>query len=192
MKKPDGWDSAQAYTGESVSLPAGGYICTIVGAVDMFSNSGKPMLVLLLDIAEGEYAGYFRRQFENAKEKTPEAKWNCVYRQLVEGKSLPFFKGLITSIEESNGSFKWNFDEKNLIGKKIGAIFGREQYVANDGNYKWSTKCLNIRSVATIKNGVEPPADKLISPISSVAPMDNQFTNTTSDFDILTDDDLPF
>ena len=46
---------------------------------------------------------------------------------------------MITCIEESNEGYEWNWDEKTLKGKKIGVLFGREQYMMN-GQKKWATK----------------------------------------------------
>ncbi len=186
MRKPDGYDSSAAYTGESQALPAGGYVCTILKAEEAETSASKrPMLVLLLDIAEGEYAGYFRQQFDRVKQSNPDAKWGGTFRQLTDGSSLPFFKGMVTSIEESNG-FKWDFDEAKLKGKKIGAIFGREQYINSYGDTKWSTKCQAVRAVKTIQEGkFDVPEDKLLAG----APMAQSGYAAVP---LPSDDDLPF
>lgn len=41
-----------------------------------------------------------------------------LFRQGYEGKQLPFFKGMITCIEESNEGYEWNWDEKRLRVRK--------------------------------------------------------------------------
>ena len=164
MQKPSGYDQAPAYTGESFALPSGGYVCKILQAEEATSTSGRPMLVLLLDIAEGEFKDYYRQRFDRVKQTDPDAKWGCVFRQLTDGNSTPFFKGMITSIEVSNSGYKWNWDEKTLSGKLVGALFGREQYLGNGGNLKWSTKCQALRSVETIRSGkFEVPEDKHVA-----------------------------
>ena len=52
MNKIQGYDEAQAYTGESRALPAGKYICEIKGAKEVETKNGKKQLVLQLDIDE--------------------------------------------------------------------------------------------------------------------------------------------
>lgn len=188
MRKPDGYDAAGAYTGEGQSLPAGGYICTILRADEIMARNGRPMMALVFDIAEGEHANHFRRQFERAKQSNPDAKWNGVFRQLTDGTSLPFFKGMVTSIEISN-DFTWDFDEAKLKGKLFGAIFGREQYQSVDGKLKWSTKCQLIRTVKAVRDGkFEIPQDKALdgAPVTYGA-------RKPGDFIAIDDDeDLPF
>lgn len=49
----------------------------------------------------------------------------------MKGNGLPFFKGVLTSLEESNPGFRWNWDESTLVGKKVGGVFGREQFRTN-------------------------------------------------------------
>ena len=182
MQKPTGWDDSPAYTGEFNALPAGGYICKILKAEVTTSQSGKEMLVLLFDIAEGEHKDYFRSQFDGAKQNNPDAKWQGVFRQLTQGKSTPFFKGVMTSIQTSNSGYKWDFDESKLTGKLFGGVFGREQYESSNGDLKWSTKCQAIRSVESIRKGIEVPADKPLKqqpieyvPLSDVSSNDLPF-----------------
>lgn len=183
MRKPDGYDNSAAYTGESTALPAGGYICKIKKAVEAESTTHRPMLVLLFDIVEGDFANYYQQQYDRVKKSNPNAKWGGVFRQLVDGKSLPFFKGMVTAIEQSN-DFVWDFDESKLQGKMFGALFGREQYLGNDGTMKWATKCVAIRTVDTIRNGAfEIPEDKPLANHS-------EFINSPATFD--DDNDLPF
>ena len=153
MNKIQGYDEAQAYTGESRALPAGKYICEIKGAKVVKTSTGKEQLVLQLDIAEGEYKDHYGNLYAaNIERNGTDAKWNNggLFRQGFEGKQLPFFKGMITCIEESNVGYTWNWDEKTLKGKKIGVLFGREQYMMNDQK-KWATKARAVRSINLIK-----------------------------------------
>lgn len=165
MNRIDGYEQAEAYTGEWKSLPAGKYVCVIRSAKDAEYRSGKRHLALVLDIAEGEFKGYFERDFEaRNKRNGVGTKWsnNAVFRQGYEGNQLPYFKGLITSIEKSNRGYSWEasgWDENTLKGKKIGALFGREQFETPDGQLKWATKVTAIRSIDALEK-CEIPADK--------------------------------
>lgn len=166
MKKLDGYDEAQALTGEFETLEAGGYICKIIDAKEAKSSTNKDMLVIAFDIIEGEHKDYFKRRFD--ADTRVDKKWptNGIYRQMLEGeKSAGFLKGLMTSLEASNPKFKWDWDETKLKGLQFGGIFGREQYEGTDGNLKFATKLQYVRSVEKIKNNdFEVPADKLLPP----------------------------
>lgn len=167
ITKPQGWDTATAYTGDSVALPSGGYVCEIKKAAVDTSRSGQEMLILLLDIAEGEYKGYYQKQFDAAKLNNPEAKWGCVFRQLTS--STGFFKGLITCIEASNNDYVWSWDEATLKGKRIGILFGREEYQNQNGEKRWRTTAKMARTVTKICNGeFEVPKDKPLPDTSAI------------------------
>lgn len=187
MEKVQGYDEAQAITGEYEVLEAGGYICKIVNAKEDKSKSGKRMLVLAIDIDEGDKKEFFKNRFEN--DTRTDKKWpaSAIYRQMLEGnKSAGFLKGLMTSLEASNEGFKWNWDEKKLVGLKCGAIFGEEEYEKIDGTVGTTTKIKFIRTIKSIEDGnfKIPELKKL--PEKGEAFED--FVNSVNE----KDDDLPF
>ena len=164
IKKPQGYDESWAFTGEAQSLPAGCYVCVVKGAREVTSND-REQFVLLYDIAEGEHKGFFQSRFDADKAGGRDAKWRGVHRQYMDGSSLPFFKGLITSVEKSTPGFVFKFgvegNEKTLIGKKFGAVMRREQFQADDGSLKWATKIDQIRSLEGLKDA-KVPEDKYL------------------------------
>ena len=167
MNKIPGYDESPAFTGESQALPAGKYICVIKGAKDTVSSTGRKQFVLLFDIAEGDYKGYYNNRYQqDAQRNGTNAKWQGVFRQGYEGKGLPYFHGMMTSIEESNAGYKWDWNENGLKGKRIGIVFGREQFRAQDGSLKWATKPVAVRSIEGLKNA-KVPEDK---PLTDAAP----------------------
>ncbi len=183
MNKPAEWDNTEAFTGDFKSIAPGGYVCKIKQATVTESHSGKEMLIVLFDIAEGEFANYYGEQYVKKTESNPDAKWPGVYRQLTEGNSLKFFKGMIAAIENSNSGYKWNWDEKTLKGKLFGGIFGQEEYINNNSELKLATKLMYIRSVEQIKKGVDiPPVKKLNGGNGQ-----SQYSS-----DVFPDDDIPF
>ena len=184
MNKPEGYDSTQAFTGDFETLPGGGHICFIRQAKLDKTSTDKDVLILLFDIFEGEHKDFYKRDFERRKESKPDAKWQGTYRQLTDGKSLPYFKGMITAIENSNSGYKWNWDEATLKGKVFGGVFGQEEYKGNDGKVHMSTKCRWVRSVEQIRKGTEVPEIKRLAggnTSAGYAPIDEQ-----------EQDDLPF
>lgn len=187
MEKVQGYEEAQAITGEYERLNAGGYICKIVSAKEEKSKSGKRMLVLALDIIEGDKKDFFRNRFN--EDNRAEKKWpsGAIYRQMLEGeKAAGFLKGLMTSLEASNEGFKWNWDEKKLANLKCGAIFGEEEYEKMDGSIGTTTKIKFIKTVKAIQDGnfKVPELKKL--PEKGEA-FEDFVNSVTSD-----NDDLPF
>ncbi len=188
MNKPQGYDEAQSYTGDFEQLKLGGHVCKIIGVkIEYTPNTNAEVLILALDIAEGEQAGYYQKQFDEAKKKDPQTKWKCTYRQFTQGNSTPYFKGMIENIEKSNAGYNFEstgFNEQTLVGKLIGGVFGREQYQAQDGKLKFATKCRSLRTVEAVRNGIEAPEDKLLETQNNDYFSPDSYSST--------DDDLPF
>lgn len=169
--KPEGYDEAQAYTGEFMSLPAGCYVCVVKQVSVTQSQKGREQIAVLFDIAEGEQRGFYQKQFDIAKRQNPNAKWKGVHKQIMDGSSLPFFKGLITSIEKSNNfQFPWGKEgnEKTLAGKQFGAVMGREQFLTEDNKKAFATKIFQVRSVDGLKDA-KVPEDKLLDETAAAA-----------------------
>lgn len=179
--------------GEWETLDPGGYVCKIVKAEDSVSKSGKEMLILYFDIAEGQSSGFYKRQYEQSKQYRSEPKWQGVYYQISEGDQTKYFKGLITTLEESN-HFRFDFNEKNLVGKIFGGIFGREEYKNAKGECKFNTKLSFVRSADEVRKGnFEIPKDKLLSGQQTMIAKATDNAIMDNDFHLMGDDDsLPF
>ncbi len=180
IKKPQGYDQAPAYTGEFQQLPKGKYVCVIKQVAAQDSKNGNPQLVILYDIAEGEYKNFYQKLYDADKAQDPSgAKWRGVFKQNMEGKGLSWFKGIITSIERSNNfTFQWDKEnnEATMKGKKFGGIFRRRQYEAANGNRPFTTELFQIRSVAGLSEA-EVPEDSLLPDAPPVGQM-TQVQNT--------------
>lgn len=198
MDKPRNYDDVKAF-GEFEPLELGGHICRIMKVEERLSKSGKEMIVIYLDIAEGRQRDYFKNLYEN--DQREKKKWGCVVYQLVhdkKGDANRGFKTFNTAVEESNEGFKiiWgNGYSESLRGKLIGGVFGREQYKKQNEELAWTIKCFNFRSVKTIKAGVSIPEDKLYKEDSEGISNTNNTGNQNAGFysvEDTTDDDLPF
>lgn len=189
MNKPQGYDEAQSYTGDFENLELGGHICKITGVkLEYTPNTNAEVLVIAFDIAEGKQAGYYQRKYDEMKRSNSQAKWQGIFRQFTQGNSTPFFKGMIQNIENSNEGYNFantGFNEQTLVGKLFGGVFGREQYRTQEGKLKFAIKCMSIRSVEKIREGVDIPEDKLLKEEQQ----DNYFSPENYDS---TTDDLPF
>jgi len=180
MNKPTGWDSAPAKNGGGRDYPPpGAYVFGIIKGESVLSRNNNEMIVLSLDIAEGEFKGFYR-QFSDDVEKDKLLKHRRVTN--TEG-SLPYFKGDIKAIEESNPGYKFNFDEKTLRGKVVGGMLREEEYEKQGGEIGNTTKIAFLCSVEKARSGtLKVPEKKCIDFTPSHEPPVHD-TN---------DDDLPF
>lgn len=208
MILPNDYDTARGYDGSTApKLTPGGHICRIRGArVEKARSSGRDMLVVAFDIAEGsEFDGYYAERFKSAKQYRSDANWPGVFRATTtnaEGKTNGFFKGLIEAVEASNPGFNFRAvgcDENKLNGKLVGFNFGEEEYAdRNTGEIRSNVKPQYAVSVAKVREGVIPPARKPYKESSGYGTTPHQFNQQTSmanvpDGGIADDDDeLPF
>ena len=194
MVKPSNYDNVQEY-GEFKPLELGGHICKIMSVEETKSSTGKDMLRIFLDIAEGEQANYYAEQYK--ADSRADKKWGCIVYQLTEDKDGNTNRGLktfITSVEKSNKGFTvaWGDNFTTCLkGKVIGGVFGREQYQNSKGELKFTTKCVSFRSADTVRAGVDVPADKLLQ---GAAPTGIATSGTPSEFEetALATGELPF
>lgn len=191
MNKPKNYDETQVFSG-SKQLPSGGYICRILDVKETVSRSGKDMLVISLDIAEGEYKFFYSEKYKADTRK--DKKWGCTVYQLVldgDGNCNKGLKGFLTSVEESNDGYSVVWGDgfcSSLKNKLVGGLFGKEEFMTTDGKKASSTKCRFFRSVDTIKNGeYEVPEDKLLETTKETN--SNQFYAVEEN---VNEDDLPF
>lgn len=142
----DDFDKIQPlHAGEFSKLPAGGYVCITKHAEATFNRRNEPMLTLTLDIAEGDFKAFFKDS------KYPPKLYQNI---LKDGKISPYFKGLLVDYENSNGGFVvkgTSFDEKLLINKFIGVVFGDEERewqgkIYTDAKPKFTTSIAKIRA----------------------------------------------
>lgn len=127
--------------GESVKLPAGGYVCKYTKVED---NPDKNYLYMEYDIAEGNFKDYYKQ----LEERLDFWGGRC-YRSYTE-KALPMFKRMCSAVTKSNPGYIFDgnehADETTLVGKLVGMILGEEEYVGNDGSTK--TRLYVVREVS--------------------------------------------
>ena len=126
MKKID-LKNVQEFT--KFKNPVGGFICEIKTVEDV---PEKEYLRVGYDIAEAlndeqkEFVGMYEKR---KKERDFDYPTTVVsYKE----NSLPFFKGFVTALENSNKGYKWDNDETKFIGKRIGFVIGEEEYEGQD------------------------------------------------------------
>ena len=186
MNPVPGYNEAPAYTGEVMQLPAGLYVCIVKQVNVQNDTAGKEQMIVCFDIAEGEQKGFYQKQYEARKQNSANAKWGGVHRQFTHDKGLPFFKGMICSIEKSNNGYKWDWNEKELIGKKLGVVFQEEEYIKNDGSVGVRLIVNSIKTVEQIVNGDSKIPDRKKVAVNNQTATNDNFVKMDGS------DDLPF
>ena len=153
-------------TGERQSLPAGVYEGHIIAAkVD--TNNGGQTLIIQVEIDKGEYAGFFRKQYDAAQGGQFPAKYKGVYRlQLPDGKNPDHdnirqhqLEGAVWALEDGNPAYHWDWDESKLKGLKVGLNVREREYYFN-GTSGVTTEIGRFESVTQINNPDESKRPK--------------------------------
>lgn len=193
MKAFSNYAEVQVNTGSVEKLPVGGYVITIK-SVKYEDNSAKGKadnIIFAFDIAEGEYKGYYAKRFEN--DTNEDKKWKGTYRLSVptddgsqnDGYAKSRFKGFMTSVEESNPGYKWNWDEQTLKGKMLGAAVG-EINTEIEGKAITYTAMRYAVSVDSVRKGITPPKPYTKAGSTTTT------TSTTNPYNVTEDADIPF
>jgi hypothetical protein len=165
MRKPVGYDETEAVEGGFPEPKPGPCILGIVRA-DVEIKDGEQRIELQLDIAEGPLKNHYSKQSKRFEKNRLLRVW-----QNTDGKSLPYFKGLIKAIEESNPGFVFRFEdgEESLERKLVGGNLREEEYLSSDGTVKTSLRVGYLCSAQSVRIGSHrimsvkklkaPPAD---------------------------------
>ena len=167
LKKPVNYDNIEVNL-EFTPISLGGHKGIILGVEEYTSPiSGNTSLKVSVDTSKDDVQpDYFTEQYKS--DTRPEKKYPnsaIKYVSLREDENcVRMLKGFITSVENSNNGFvyDWNKEVDQLKGKKVGLVFGLEEYTNNDGETKTITKLNQFRSIDKI-NEVKIPKVKLLN-----------------------------
>lgn len=188
MKELKGFKDAKAFT-EKETLPVGGYILGILDVNEIEYSWGN-VLEFKIEIAEGDYKNFYTNQYKNSQ--LDDKKYKGTYRLNIPADdgsekdelTMKIFKSSIMAIEESNPGYHWDWNEKGLINKKVGAVFFEKEYDFN-GNNGFYTTIHSLKPIQAIKEGkFKIPAPKLLNKNNNFNPAGFAFAAQ--------DDDLPF
>lgn len=164
IKRPHNWNEVQEFT-ERAKLPVDAYVCRVKRAV-VQNNSYGDQLCLLFDIIEGEYKGFYQKDFDTNTQQ--DKKWKGVLRLWLpkddesekDEWTKSTFKGMVTSFEKSNPGYVWNWEENSLAGKVLGILYRNEEW-EKDGKGGWTARPFRAMSVDTVRSGdFQIPKDK--------------------------------
>mgnify|MGYP006992098501 FL=1 len=173
-------------------LPKGAYVIKILSVKEEAAKSGSgSYLKMAFDIAEGDYAGFYKRAFEN--DTREDKKWNndaVLYISCPEDNSeqwlIDNFNKFMTAVEDSNEGYHWGWDESTLKDKLVGAKFYNEQS-EYDGKVYDHTKAKWFIAAKKVREGKygKLPNDKLISKAKTL----DDYVNVPAN---VTDEEIPF
>ena len=166
MQKPKLYDKIEVMEFDYTPIELGGHKGIIMKAEEYTSpQSGKTSLKVSVDTAKDDkQPEYFAEQYKN--DNRIDKRWsNSAIKYISLGEEenqVKMLKAFITAYENSNGcQFDWDKDWEQLKGKKIGLIFGQEEYTSQDGTTKLATKLNQFRSIDKVDN-VQIPKIKLL------------------------------
>jgi len=177
-------------------LTLGGHEVVIKEAIEYTGMTGNTSLRVSVDIANGEFKGFFQEQFD--RNKNADKKWpsgGVKYISLKEDeKCVQMFKAFTTAVENSNKGYKWDWNETKLAGKKLAGVFGWEEYESNDGTIKTATKLTQFRSLDKLAD-IKIPKVKMLDgtyvDVDDYSEMKLESLNKTYS-KVDTDEELPF
>lgn len=156
--------------GDYQRMGAGGYVCAIQAVRTKSTDYGKTIdlvgerqyVKLIFDVIEGDLAGKFSDDYWADESKD----WG--HQFYLSWKNLGSLKNAIQCLDESNPGFDamaaFEADAwEQFVGKKMGLVFGEEEYLANDGTVKTRLTFGRIKSVQDIREGrFKVPEKKLL------------------------------
>ena len=162
MKAINGFEKVQAFT-ERIKLPAGGYVAKCIGAkvVTYPGKNGNPdfeKLEVAVDIIEGEYANYYKSEYDG--NTSEDRKWKGVCRLYVptddgsdkDELSKRRLKGMTQAFEDSNSGYHWDWNEGKLKGLKVGILVRDKEWSFN-GKTGFAPEIVSFTSVEAIHEG---------------------------------------
>ena len=166
IKKPSNWDAVEVTEFDFTPIELGGHKGIIMEAEEYTSpQSGKTSLKVSVDTAKDDkQPEYFAEQYKNdtrIDRKYPNGA--IKYIPLGEEENqVKMLKSFITAYENSNGcQFDWGKDWEQLKGKKIGIVFGMDEYQNQAGELKTINKLREFRSIDKVDN-IKIPKVKLL------------------------------
>lgn len=193
IRKPSNWNEVQEFS-DRQKLPLGAYVCKVKQAKVVDNDYGS-QLAILFDITEGEYAGFFNKDY--ASNTAQDKKWRGLLRVWLpkddgtdnDEMTKRSFKGMVTSFENSNPGYQWDWNENSLVGKTVGILFRNEEWEYN-GKSGWAVRPFRAISADTVRSEEYTlPKDKPLKNKQNAAPA---YPNPNNGYEEVDDDELPF
>ena len=164
MKAFNDYDEAkkEANRVATAKLPVGAYVCK-VKEVRYEESEWGDKIILAFDITEGEYKGFFAKQFE--ENTNEDKKWKGtvrIYCPKDDGSDKDkitkrTFASWISAFEASNKGYSWDWNEKNLKNKTVGIVFGETGTVIEGREVTYTEARFGV-DAQVVRDGKAPEA----------------------------------
>lgn len=166
IKKPNNYDNVQVNE-DYTPISLGGHKGIIMGVEEYTSPmTNNTSLKVSVDTDKDDtQPSYFAEQYKN--DTRGDKKWSNSAIKYVslgeEENQVKMLKGFLTAVENSNSGFKydWNKEVSQLKGKKVGIVFGLEEYQNQQGETKTRSRLTQFRSIDKMDN-IKIPKVKLL------------------------------
>jgi hypothetical protein len=192
LVKPSNYDEIQVNQ-EFERLELGGHK-GIIKSVEEYTStiSGNTSLKVEVDTAtDDKQPSYFQKQYD--ENTNADKRWSSSGTKYVslrqDDNCIKMLKAFITSVENSNNGFTydWNKDVDQLKGKKVGLVFGLEEYENDKGETKTATKLTQFRSIDKVDNAKIPNVRLLNGSYIEYDKYNSNTTNNSNPFEGLED-----
>lgn len=175
-------------------LPSGLYEVTIENVIDnpKPKNGKQARLEIELEISSGEHTGFFTEAYNKLN------FWSLVlFENYGEESSLPYFKGFIKRLMDSNPTYKWSNDETKMIGCKLYVSIQATETKSQNGKTYWKYNVQNVYSSKEFMTKKDYNGNHLATykdkPLSENAPSSAQPHAQTYDVNYdISDNDVQF
>ena len=139
--------------GSFKDLPAGGYVCKIVDSIlNDDREAGKENIELHVDIAEGEFAGYF----QNLEDRY--GFWGLRGWMSFKESQIGKFQQTCVALCNSNPGLAFDplhgdADVDDLKGKQIGVVIRKEEYQHSSGDIREKDTVYFFTEIDKIRKG---------------------------------------
>lgn len=179
MRKPKNYDQVEVNTGWE-PLEVGGHYLEILSVEERMSKNNQSMLVVMFDTAANDkQPKYFRSNHEKGRYY----QGTTYILNTDDEWAVRRLKQFVTSVEHSNPGFEFDWNINSFRGKKVGGVFGQEEYINQNNEVKTSVKLRWFCGIDKVETASIPKRKEVEN---------KPKTNNSSYFDPLADSDLPF
>ena len=166
IKKPNNYDNVEINDFDFEVIELGGHKGIIMQAEEYTSpQSGKTSLKVSVDTAKDDkQPNFFAEQYKN--DTRIDRRWSNNAIKYIplgdEENQIRMLKSFITAYENSNNcKFAGDKDWNQLKNKKIGLVFGMEEYENQNGETRTTNRLRDFRSLDKIENVKIPKVKKI-------------------------------
>lgn len=164
------WDDSVSLENPTFTpLPAGAYVCQIINAHVEEREGEKIFLTLDVDIAKGDFAGYFGKLKQYFNSDWPyDAQFKRYITTEHKAAYTAQFMRLIKILEKENDNFRFDpskFAADIFIGYLCGFTFGEREYVNKNNQIAIAPTIGFAEYISDVESGkCRPPKRKTLPP----------------------------